>query len=103
MGAFEGSLRRLPRRSLAVLRSSGAIRNAGLDKAAVDEVIMGCVLPAGVGQAPARQAGLPPASVKVPASTLNKVCGSGMKTVMMAHDLVRAGSAGMVLLAAWKA
>ena len=56
------------------------------------------VLPAGVGQAPARQAGFAAGlGEDVPASTLNKVCGSGMKTVMMAHDLVRAGSAGMVV------
>ena len=59
---------------------------------------MGCVLPAGVGQAPARQAGFAAGlGEDVPASTLNKVCGSGMKTVMMAHDLVRAGSAGLVV------
>lgn len=59
---------------------------------------MGCVLPAGVGQAPARQAGFAAGLDKsVPASTVNKVCGSGMKTVMMAHDLIRAGSAELVV------
>ena len=60
----------------------------------IDEVLMGCVLPAGPGQAPARQAargaGLPDA---VGATTINKVCGSGMKATMLAHDLIAAGSA----------
>ena len=97
MGAFQGELAPLAAPELGGAAIAGAIRNAGLDKAAVDEVIMGCVLPAGVGQAPARQAGFAAGlAEKVPASTLNKVCGSGMKTVMMAHDLVR-GSAGMVV------
>jgi acetyl-CoA C-acetyltransferase len=59
---------------------------------------MGCVLPAGVGQAPARQAGFAAGlDESVPASTVNKVCGSGMRTVMMAHDMVRAGTAGLVV------
>ena len=98
MGAFQGELAPLAAPELGGAAIAGAIRNAGLDKAAVDEVIMGCVLPAGVGQAPARQAGFAAGLGEgVPASTLNKVCGSGMKTVMMAHDLVRAGSAGMVV------
>ena len=98
MGAFQGELAPLAAPELGGAAIAGAIRNAGLDKAAVDEVIMGCVLPAGVGQAPARQAGFAAGlGEEVPASTLNKVCGSGMKTVMMAHDLVRAGSAGMVV------
>ena len=98
MGAFQGELAPLAAPELGGAAIAGAIGNAGVDAAAVDEVIMGCVLPAGVGQAPARQAGFAAGlGEEVPASTLNKVCGSGMKTVMMAHDLVRAGSAGMVV------
>ena len=67
-------------------------------RGAVDELLMGCVLPAGLGQAPARQAGFEAGlGEAVPASTLNKVCGSGMKTVMTAHDLVRSKSAALVV------
>ena len=98
MGAFQGELAPLAAPKLGGAAIAGAIGNAGVDVAAVDEVIMGCVLPAGVGQAPARQAGFAAGlGEEVPASTLNKVCGSGMKTAMIAHDLVRAGSAGMVV------
>lgn len=75
-----------------------ALARANVTPDAVNEVLMGCVLPAGLGQAPARQAalgaGIPPA---VPCTTLNKVCGSGMKTVMLAHDLIAAGSADIVV------
>ncbi|MGL1218174.1 acetyl-CoA C-acetyltransferase, partial [Vibrio parahaemolyticus] len=70
----------------------------GLERQQIDEVLMGCVLPAGQGQAPARQAargaGLPDATG---ATTVNKVCGSGMKATMLAHDLILAGSAGIVV------
>src|SRR6202008_5006309 len=79
-----------------VIRS--ALERAGLAPNRVDEVLMGCVLPAGHGQAPARQAmryaGLPDA---VGATTVNKVCGSGMKATMLGHDLIRAGSAEIVV------
>lgn len=75
----------------------GAMDEAGLDDQAVSEVIMGCVLPANLGQAPARQAslqaGLPLAAG---CTTINKVCGSGMKAVMLGHDLIKAGSADVV-------
>jgi acetyl-CoA C-acetyltransferase len=67
----------------------------GLD---ADEVLMGCVLPAGIGQAPARQAALHAGfSAKVPCTTINKVCGSGMKTILIACDMLRAGSAATVI------
>src|SRR5690606_1970686 len=76
----------------------GALEHAGLGADQVDEVIMGCVLPAGLGQAPARQASLgaqiPPAAG---CTTINKVCGSGMKAVMLGHDLIKAGSARVVV------
>ncbi len=75
-----------------------ALTRANVQPDAINEVLMGCVLPAGLGQAPARQAALganiPPA---IPCTTLNKVCGSGMKTVMLAHDLICAGSADIVV------
>ena len=98
MGAFQGDLTPMTAPQLGGTAIKAALANAGLGGESVDELIMGCVLPAGVGQAPARQAGFAAGlGESVPASTLNKVCGSGMKTVMMAHDLVRAGSAGLVV------
>ena len=98
MGAFQGDFAPLSAPQLGGAAIAAALANAGTGAKSVDELIMGCVLPAGVGQAPARQAGFAARlGEDVPASTLNKVCGSGMKTVMMAHDLVRAGSAGLVV------
>lgn len=98
MGAFQGDFAPLSAPQLGGAAIAAALANAGAGAESVDELIMGCVLPAGVGQAPARQAGFAAGlGEDVPASTLNKVCGSGMKTVMMAHDLVRAGSAGLVV------
>ncbi len=98
MGAFQGDFAPLSAPQLGGAAIAAALANAGTGAESVDELIMGCVLPAGVGQAPARQAGFAAGlGEDVPASTLNKVCGSGMKTVMMAHDLVRAGSAGLVV------
>ena len=98
MGAFQGDFAPLSAPQLGGAAIAAALANAGTGAESVDELIMGCVLSAGVGQAPARQAGFAAGlGEDVPASTLNKVCGSGMKTVMMAHDLVRAGSAGLVV------
>lgn len=98
MAAFQGDFAPLSAPQLGGAAIAAALANAGTGAESVDELIMGCVLPAGVGQAPARQAGFAAGlGEDVPASTLNKVCGSGMKTVMMAHDLVRAGSAGLVV------
>jgi acetyl-CoA C-acetyltransferase len=97
MGGFQGALSDLPAAELG-----GAAIRAAMDRAGVstvDEVIMGCVLPAGQGQAPARQAGFAAGlGQDVPATTLNKMCGSGMKAVMMAHDQIATG--GAVLIAA---
>ena len=98
MGAFQGSLGAVSAPKLGGVAIAAALADAGADKGAVDELLMGCVLPAGLGQAPARQAGFEAGlGEAVPASTLNKVCGSGMKTVMTAHDLVRSKSAALVV------
>ena len=83
---------------LGAAAAAAAIQAAGVGAADVQEVIFGCVLPAGLGQAPARQAaiaaGMPLAT---PATTINKMCGSGLKAVMMGADQIRAGNAGIVL------
>lgn len=98
MGGFMGGLSTLSACELGASAITAALEEAGQDKPVIDEVIMGCVLPAGLGQAPARQAsikaGLPLASGAI---TLNKVCGSGMKAVMLAHDLIKAGSAKSII------
>lgn len=98
LGRYLGALSSLtaPRLGAHVIRTG--LERASLAPGDVDEVMMGCVLAAGQGQAPARQAirgaGLPDG---VGATTINKVCGSGMKATMLAHDLIRAGSAGIVV------
>jgi len=93
MGGFQGSLSGVSAVDLGALSIREAINRAGIEADAVDEVIMGCVLPAGLKQGPARQAslnaGLPAATG---CTTINKLCGSGMKAVMLAHDLIKAGS-----------
>jgi len=98
MGSFQGSLSSRSATQLGSASIAESLSRAGLQPDAVDEVIMGCVLPAGLGQAPARQAalgaGLPQA---VPCTTVNKVCGSGMKATMLAADLVAAGSAEIIV------
>lgn len=98
LGRFLGDLAPLKAPELGAHVISAALVRAGLAPEKVDEVFMGSVLPAGQGQAPARQAmrgaGLPDA---VGATTVNKVCGSGMKATMLAHDLIRAGSANIVI------
>ena len=98
LGAFQGVLSPVSATDLSAAASLAAIEDTGLDPAQLDEVLLGCVLPAGLGQAPARQAALAAGvPVGIPCTTLNKVCGSGMKTTMLGHDLIRAGSAGIVL------
>jgi len=98
MGAFQGLLSPLSATELSAAASLAAIEEAGLDAAQLDEVLLGCVLPAGLGQAPARQAALAAGvPVGIPCTTVNKVCGSGMKTTMLGHDLIKAGSADAVL------
>ncbi|GAB1071834.1 MAG: acetyl-CoA C-acyltransferase [Shewanella algae] len=98
MGGFQGCLSTVPSPQLAASSIKALMETTGVKGEQVDEVLMGCVLPAGLGQAPARQAvlgaGLPQS---VGATTVNKVCGSGMKTVMLAHDLIKAGSANVVI------
>ncbi|MCW3174121.1 acetyl-CoA C-acyltransferase [Shewanella subflava] len=98
MGGFQGALSSVKAPALAAAAIQGLITECGIASSSIDEVLMGCVLPAGLGQAPARQAtlgaGLP---LSVGATTVNKVCGSGMKTVMLAHDLIKAGSSDIVI------
>jgi acetyl-CoA C-acetyltransferase len=92
IGRFGGSLSTTPAPQLGAIAIREAIQRAGIDPALVEETYMGCVVPNGMGQAPARQAaihgGIPP---EVGAVTVNKVCGSGLKTVMLAAGLIRAG------------
>jgi acetyl-CoA C-acetyltransferase len=98
MGSFQGELGTVSAPELSATANRAALSDSGLDAAAIDEVLLGCVLPAGLGQAPARQAalsaGLP---IGVPCTTINKVCGSGMKAALLGHDLIKAGSAEIVL------
>ncbi|HSR64758.1 MAG TPA: acetyl-CoA C-acyltransferase, partial [Xanthomonadaceae bacterium] len=98
IGSFLGQFTGVPTPALGAAAIQGALAQAGIAADQVDEVIMGCVLPAGLGQAPARQAaiaaGIPTAAG---CTTVNKVCGSGMKAVMFAHDLIQAGSATIVV------
>ncbi|MEM9125625.1 MAG: beta-ketoacyl synthase N-terminal-like domain-containing protein, partial [Pseudomonadota bacterium] len=92
MGGFQGVFGSLAATELGGAAIRAALQQAG--KPAVDEVLMGCVLPAGQGQAPARQAGFAAGlGADVPATTLNKMCGSGMKTAMMAYDQIALGRA----------
>ncbi|MCG9696917.1 acetyl-CoA C-acyltransferase [Shewanella sp. Isolate11] len=98
MGGFQGALSSVPSPTLAATAIKGLMDNTAVSGSDVDEVLMGCVLPAGLGQAPARQATLgADLPLSVGATTVNKVCGSGMKTVMLAHDLIKAGSANIVI------
>jgi len=98
MGAFQGALAPAVAPELGAAAIRSAVQRAGVSPDAVDEVVMGCVLPAGLGQAPARQAalgaGLP---LGTGATTVNKMCGSGMKAAMLAHDLILAGSADIAV------
>jgi acetyl-CoA C-acetyltransferase len=98
IGSFLGQYTGVPTTVLGATAITGALAHAGIDADQVDEVLMGCVLPAGLGQAPARQAalgaGLP---VSTGCTTVNKVCGSGMKAIMLGHDLIKAGSASVVV------
>ena len=98
LGGFQGELASLPAPALGAVAIKAALERAGAAPAEVDEVIMGCVLPAGQGQAPARQAALG-ADLPVSAGcvTVNKMCGSAMKAVMLGVDAIRAGSARLVV------
>ena len=98
MGAFQGELKSFTASELGAAAIRAAVERAQIKPEEVDEVIMGCVLPAGQGQAPARQAslgaGLP---LAVGSTTINKMCGSGMKAAMFAHDLLASGSGNVIV------
>lgn len=97
VGGFQGALSAVSATDLSAAATRASVEDAGIAPELIDELLMGCVLPAGLGQAPARQAalaaGLP---TKVGCVTVNKVCGSGLKTVMLGHSLIMAGSASVV-------
>jgi acetyl-CoA C-acetyltransferase len=98
IGSFQGQFNRLSAVDLGAAAIAGALGHAGLGAADVSEVIMGCVLSAGLGQAPARQAALKAGvPVAVGCMTINKVCGSGLKSVMLGHDAIRAGTSAVVV------
>ena len=98
IGGFLGDFKDLAAHRLGAAAIHAAVRRAAIPPDSVEEVLMGCVLPAGQGQAPARQAslgaGLPPSTSAV---TINKMCGSGMKAVMLGHDMLLAGSTRIVV------
>ncbi|RQR61405.1 acetyl-CoA C-acyltransferase [Burkholderia sp. Bp9125] len=98
IGGFQGDFASLAAPQLGSVAIGAALARAGVAPEQVDEAVMGCVLPAGQGQAPARQAalgaGLPLATG---CTTVNKMCGSGMRAAMFAHDMLRAGSAGVIV------
>ena len=98
IGAFQGVLTPMTATQLGAAAIRGALAAAGIAAAEVQEVIMGCVLPAGLGQAPARQAaigaGIP---FGTPATTVNKMCGSGMKAIMQGADQIRTGDVEVVV------
>lgn len=98
LGSFGGTLKDIPTRTLGAIAVKGAIERAGIKPEQVDEVVMGCVLQGGLGQNVARQicldAGLP---IEVPAMTINKVCGSGLRAVSLAAQLIKSGDADIVV------
>ena len=98
MGAFQGDLSGASATELGAVAVRAAVERAGVDGSRIEQIFMGCVLPAGLGQAPARQAalgaGLP---TSVEATTVNKMCGSGMQSAIMAHDALAAGSADIIV------
>ena len=98
IGSFLGQFTGVPTPTLGATAIKAALEQSGIPAADVSEVIMGCVLPANLGQAPARQASLAAGLPKsTGCTTINKVCGSGMKAIMLAHDLIKAGSASIVV------
>lgn len=98
MGGFQGELAPLTATQLGSVAVGGAINQSGVAHEDFDECIMGCVLPAGLGQAPARQAGLGAGLPDtVGGTTVNKMCGSGMKAVMQSHDMIVAGAADIIV------
>jgi acetyl-CoA C-acetyltransferase len=98
MGGFQGALASVKATELGAAAVKAALERAGVAPDKVEQIFMGCVLPAGLGQAPARQAalgaGLP---LSVEATTVNKMCGSGMQAAIMAHDALKAGTADVIV------
>jgi acetyl-CoA C-acetyltransferase len=98
IGSFQGQFNNASAVDLGAAAIAGAVEQAGVDGSDLSEVIMGCVLPAGLGQAPARQAALKAGvPTSVGCTTVNKVCGSGLKAVMLGHDAIKAGSSELVV------
>jgi acetyl-CoA C-acetyltransferase len=98
MGGFQGTFTGVTAADLGGTAIAAAIESAGISPDRIEELLMGCVLPAGQGQAPARQAGFKGGlSQAVPATTLNKMCGSGMKAAMIAHDQIALGQTGIMV------
>jgi len=98
IGAFLGAFSAVPATELGAVAIRAVLEDSGVDPARIDEVLMGCVLPAGLGQAPARQAALKAGIPNgVPCTTVNKMCGSGMKALMLGFDQIRAGAAEVVV------
>ena len=98
IGSFQRQFAPLSSVDLGAAAIKAAVNQAGIDGGDVSEVIMGCILPAGLGQAPARQASLKAGiPVSVACMTINKVCGSGLKAVMLGNDSIKAGSSEIVV------
>jgi len=98
IGGFQGAYTGIASPKLGAHAVDAAIKDAKVANDQIDELMMGCVLPAGLGQAPARQAALgADLPQSVPTSTVNKVCGSGMKTIMLAHDQLKAGNGDVII------
>ena len=98
MGGFQGALSGVKATELGATAVKAAVERAGLDPAKIEQIYMGCVLPAGLGQAPARQAAIGAGlGQHVEATTVNKMCGSGLQAVMMASDSLAAGSADFIV------
>ncbi len=98
MGGFQGALSAVKATDLGAAAVKAAVERAGIDPTKIEQIFMGCVLPAGLGQAPARQAAIGAGlGLHVEATTVNKMCGSGMQATMMAHDALLAGTAGVIV------
>ena len=98
MGSMQGALADVSATDLGATAVKAAVERAGVNGDDIDRIYMGCVLPAGLGQAPARQAAIKAGLPKsVQATTVNKVCGSGMQTVIMAEEALKAGNADLIV------
>ena len=98
MGGFQGTLAGASATELGATAVKAAVERSGVPAESIEQILMGCVLPAGLGQAPARQAALKAGLPKsVEATTVNKMCGSGMQAAILAHDMIAAGSARIVI------